>query len=134
MTKEQLEGLYAAVYRNTGEDPTWLGYWLKRFIEFEDRTWPDLAQQLGISSENLVLLCLCRTPRLENFQEDLRVVCQRTGAREEVVARIVREEQAMKRWRENASGTSKGWLLAASDGTEPIDGDLDDPGISGDGH
>src|SRR5207249_824239 len=110
MTPEQFEDLRAAVYRNTGQDPKWLGYWLKHFVESEELPWPDLAQELGISSDQLVLLCLCRTPRADHFQEDLRVVCERTGAKEEVVARIIRQEQAMMRWRENTSSTGTGWL------------------------
>jgi hypothetical protein len=123
MTPEQLESLHAAVYRNTGQDPMWLGYWIKHFVESEEMAWPDVALEMEISSDNLVLLCLCRTPRPDHFQEDLRVVCERTGAKEEVVARIIRQEQAMMHWRENASSASTGWLLAASDGEELPDTD-----------
>jgi hypothetical protein len=115
MTPEQQESLHAAVYRNTGQDPMWLGYWLNRYAEAERLAWPELAQELGISGDNLILLCLCRTPRAAHFQEDLHVVCERTGAKEEVVARIIRQEQAMLHWREGASPASTGWLLAASD-------------------
>jgi hypothetical protein len=121
MTPEQLETLHAAVYRNTGQDPMWLGYWVKHFLESEEMAQPDLATELGISSDNLALLCLCRTPRPDHFQEDLRVVCDRTGAREEVLARIIRQEQAMMHWRDTASPASGGWLLAASDHEEPSD-------------
>jgi hypothetical protein len=123
MTSEQLKALHAAVYRNTGQDPMWLGYWLKQFVESEDSSWSELAQELGVSSDRLVLLCLCRTPRADHFQEDLRVVCERTGAREESVARIVRQEQAMMRWRENPPSASTGWLLAASDGDDSTGSD-----------
>jgi hypothetical protein len=120
MTPEQLESLHAAVYRKTGQDPAWIGYWFKNFLESEEIAWAELAHELGTSEENLVLLCLCRTPRSDHFQEDLRVVCERTGAKEEVVARIIRQEQAMMHWRESTSSTSKGWLLAASDHQEEI--------------
>jgi hypothetical protein len=123
MTPEELEGLHAAVYRNTGQDPMWLGYWLNHFVEYEELAWPDLAQELGISSDQMVLLCLCRTPRADHFQEDLRVVCERTGAREEVVALIIRQEQAMMRWRENTPSEGTGWLLAASDRDETTNSD-----------
>jgi hypothetical protein len=126
MTPEQLNSLHAAVFRNTGQDPIWLGYWLKRFVEAEDIAWSGLAQEMGVSRDNLVLLCLCRTPRADHFQEDLRVVCERTGAREEVVARIIRQEQAMMHWREGTPSASTGWLLAASDREEPPDTDQDE--------
>jgi len=125
MTSDQLKALHAAVYRNTGQDPTWLGYWLKHFVESEELAWSDLAQELGISDEKLVLLCLCRTPRPEHFQEDLRVACERTGANEEPVARIVRQEQAMMRWRGNAAAAPTGWLLAASDRDDSTASDQD---------
>jgi hypothetical protein len=123
MTPEQLDDLHASVYRNTGEDPMWLGYWLKQFVESEEFAWSDLAQQLGTSTDKLVLLCLCRTPRPDHFQEDLRVVCERTGAREVEVARIVRQEQAMMRWREDPAPNSTGWFLAASDRDESTHAD-----------
>src|SRR5262245_32582546 len=119
MNPDHLESLYAAVYRNTGQDPAWLGYWFKHFVEAEEMTWTDLAPDLVIPTENIVLLCLCRTPRPDHFQEDLRVVCDRTGAREEAVSRILRQEQAMMHWREKTSPTSTGWLTAASDGEDP---------------
>jgi hypothetical protein len=115
MTPDQLKDLHAAVYRNTGQDPMWLGYWLKQFSQSEDLSWDDVAQELGISNEELVLVCLCRTPRADHFQEDIGVVCRRTGAREDQLARIVRQEQAMARWRANTPSTSTGWFLAASD-------------------
>ena len=123
MTPEQLESLHAAVYRNTGQDPMWVGYWIKHFVESEDMPWRDLAKELGTSSENLVLLCLCRTPRSDHFQEDLHVICKRTGANEEEVARIIRQEQAIMHWQETTSSASRGWLLAASDRPERPDAD-----------
>jgi hypothetical protein len=125
MTPEQLRSLHAAVYRNTANDPMWLGYWIKQFVESENMGWPELARELETSDDNLVLLCLCRTPRSDHFQEDLRVVCARTGAKEEVLARIIRQEQAMAHWRETTSSTSRGWLLAASDREEAAHGDHD---------
>lgn len=125
MTPEQLESLHAAVYRNTSQDPMWLGYWIKHYVDSEETAWPDVAQEMGISGDNLALLCLCRTPRPDHFQEDLRVVCERTGAREEVVARIIRQEQAMMHWREGTPSASTGWLLAASDREEHSDADQD---------
>jgi len=121
MTPEQLEILHAAVYRNTGQDPMWIGYWMKHFVESEGMAWPDLAQELGTSSDNVVLLCLCRTPRSDHFQEDLRVVCERTGAKEDVLARVIRQEQAIVHWRGKTPSASTGWLLAASDREEPPD-------------
>lgn len=119
MTPEQLEHLHACVYRQTGQDPLWVGYWIKRFVESEELTLVQVAQTLGISGDNLVLLCLCRTPRSDCFQEDLRVLCERTGAKEEEIARIIRQEQAMIRWRDHQTPDSAGWLMAASDGEDP---------------
>src|SRR5262245_44106102 len=99
MMPEHLQSLHAAVYRNTSHDPLWIGYWLHHYVQAEEIPWEELAQEMGISAEKLVLLCLCRTPRADCFQEDLRAVCERTGAQEEVVARILRQEQAMMHWR-----------------------------------
>jgi len=126
MTPEQLKHLQASVYRQTGQDPLWVGYWIKRFVESEELTLAQLAQNLGISHDKLVLLCLCRTPRSDCFQEDLRVICERTGATEEETARIIRQEQAMIRWRENQTSDSRGWLMAASDGEERDEDDAKD--------
>ena len=115
MTPDQLESLYASVFRNTGKDPKWLGYWIGRFIDSERLPRSELARQFGITEHALALLCLCRTPRPEHFQEDIHVVSERTGAREEDIARVIRQENVLARWRDNTSVTPAGWLLAASD-------------------
>jgi len=115
MTPDQLESLYASVFRNASEDPKWLGYWIVRFMHSERLPRSELAAQFGITEHALVLLCLCRTPRPEHFQEDIHVVSERTGAREEEIARMIRQENALANWRDNRSVTHTGWLLAASD-------------------
>jgi len=118
MNPEDLNSLYDAVARNTGDDPRFMGYLVRRFADSENKGWNDLAQELELSVENVVLLCLCRTPRPERFQEDLRVICARTGANQDVVARLIRQEQAIVRWQNKSPGTTAGWLLAASDSDE----------------
>jgi len=116
MKPEDKQALNAAVFRATGEDPTWLGHWIDRFQQSEGIQTAEVASELGLGVEALVLLCLCKTPRADHFQDDLKVVCQRTGAKEDALARIVRQGQALSKWSGRASEASTGWLLAASDG------------------
>lgn len=118
MTPEQLSDLHDSVFWKTAQDPTWLGFWIDRFLRSEKLSRDDLARDLGVTPERLVLLCLCYTPKLETFREDVQAVCSRTGAKEEVVARIVRQEQALQKWQSTPFSTNKGWLLAASDRDE----------------
>jgi hypothetical protein len=118
MTPEQHESLQASVFRNTGNDPMWLGFWIKRYVEAEALSTLDAANELGLSLDSLALFCLCWSPRPDSFQEDLTVVCKRTGAKIEAAARIIRQEQAMMRWRETANAGEPGWMLAASDADE----------------
>jgi hypothetical protein len=120
MKPEDKHALNAAVFRATGEDPTWLGHWIDRFQQGEGIQTAEVADQLGLGVEALVLLCLCKTPRADHFQDDLTVVCQRTGANEDALARIVRQGQALSKWSGRASEAATGWLLAASDGDEEI--------------
>src|SRR5262245_19272041 len=101
----------------------WAGYWINQFAKSEEMEWPDVAKELGASVDDLVLLCLCRTPRPDHFAEDIAVICKRTGVKEDVLTRILRQEQAMKRWQEKTSSDVKGWLLAASDRDEPTNSD-----------
>jgi hypothetical protein len=118
MKPEEKQALNAAVLRATGEDPTWLGYWIDRFKQNEGIQTAEIAEQLGLRADALVLLCLCKTPRAEHFQDDLKAVCQRTGAKDDALARIIRQGQALSKWRGRASEDATGWLLAASDGDE----------------
>jgi hypothetical protein len=113
VTPEDQASLYAAVLRRTAEDPVWVGYWLARHLRSEGIGPEALAARLGLSIGQLALLCLCRTPRADHFAEDLRVVCGRAGAVEEVVARVLRQEQALTCWA-GAAG-ERGWLMAASE-------------------
>jgi hypothetical protein len=115
MKPEDKQKLNAAVLRATGEDPIWLGYWIKRFEQSEGVHSAEVANQLGLGVDSLVLLCLCRLPRVEHFQDDLRIICHRTGAKEDALARIIRQEQALTKWRAPKSPETTGWLLAASD-------------------
>src|SRR5207248_1737604 len=63
MSPKDKAGLHAAVFRNTAKDPAWVGYWLARHQQTEDLEEEQLADKLGVPMDNLVLLCLCRTPR-----------------------------------------------------------------------
>ena len=42
------------------------------------------------------------------------MICRRTGADAAVLAQVLRQEQALARWTEQAPAT-EGWLIAASD-------------------
>jgi hypothetical protein len=122
MTADEFQSLLASVLRNTGRDPTWIGYWMQRFVESERISPSDLAKQLGTTSEKFALLCLCRTPRPDHFQEDLLVACQRSDALVAEVVRVIRQEQAVIRWQEGTASKSAGWLMAASDHMPPDEG------------
>jgi hypothetical protein len=75
--------------------------------------------------EGLVLLSLCETPREDCFREDLEVICRRTGADTTTLANILRQQQALARWAEEAPA-SGGWLMAASDAA-PLNEDKEQP-------
>jgi hypothetical protein len=115
MRSEDKASLQTAVFRQTAADPVWLGYWLARHQQTERLQAQQLADKMGVPMDNLALVCLCRTPRSDHFAEDLRVVCRRTGAREEVLAQVLRQEQALHQWTETGIPKSTGWLMAASD-------------------
>ena len=78
-----------AVFRQTASDPKWIGHWLEKFTLDQQ----EIASQLGINTDQLVLLALCRTPRQTHFEEDLQIVCQRTGANAEWLRNILQVEQ-----------------------------------------
>lgn len=115
MNHEEKNALNASVLRVTSEDPRWLGYWLNRYQRSEAATPDDVAARLGIGVAGLALLCLCKAPRPDNFSDDLRVACERTGAKEGVLVRILRQEQTLSSWRNPGAVSTSGWLLAASD-------------------
>jgi hypothetical protein len=120
MTEQERRSLWRSVLRQTGRDPAFLGYWLRRHRLSERLTPPHLAGRLGLDLGRLVLLSLCRTPRSEHFRADLTVVCGRTGADAVALARLLRQEQGLARWAEGTAPGS-GWLMAASDGAEERD-------------
>jgi hypothetical protein len=109
---------WRSVLRLTGRDPQWLGYWLRRHRRTEGLTPGRLAARLGLSMEGLMLLSLCRSPRDHYFQEDLAVVCARTGADAAALAQVLRQEQGLARWA-GQSPPAQGWLMAASDKPVP---------------
>lgn len=115
MKPEDRASLHAAVFRNTAQDAAWIGHWLARHQQTENLDEEQLAQKLGIAVDNLVLLCLCRSPRSDHFQEDLRVVCKRTGASEKVLAQVLKQEQTLYGMSRSGQGSTSGWLMAASD-------------------
>jgi len=132
MNPEELESLQSSVLRNSGHDPMWLGFWISSYAESEGLNPLNVATELGITIESLALFCLCRTPRPDNFQEDLTVVCERTGAKIDVAARIIRQEQAMMRWRDDGrKSAAAGWMLAASDADESSDPEIDEEDAKG---
>jgi hypothetical protein len=106
--------LWRSVLRLTGRDPGRVGCWLSRHRRSERLRWADLARRLGVTMGRFVLLALCRTPRDDQFRDDLETICARTGAEAGALARLLRQEQALARW--SAGGPAAGgWLMAASD-------------------
>ena len=122
MTEPDRRLLWKRVLRQTGRDPSRVGYWLRRQRRAEGLGPAGLARVLGIDVEKLVLLSLCLTPRDDHFREDLGVVCRRTGADPAALALLLRQQQALERWAERAP-SSRGWLAAASDAAPPDDED-----------
>jgi hypothetical protein len=55
------------------------------------------------------------------------VICRRTGANEVALAQLLRQQQALARWTEQAPA-SRGWLMAASD-APPDEGDTPKPPV-----
>jgi hypothetical protein len=121
MKPEDKQALNAAVLRVSAEDPTWVGYWIELFMKSEGIHADEITRQLGLSADAFALLCLCKTPPSDNFEEDLRFICKRTGAKDEVLARIIRQGQALSKWSaQTQADTTTGWLLAASDADDDI--------------
>jgi hypothetical protein len=101
-----------------------VGYWLLRHRRAERLRLAELARKLGLAMDGLVLLSLCRTPREDHFREDLEVICRRTGADATALAQVLRQEQALARWADQARPPGRtpatgGWLIAASDAPPP---------------
>jgi hypothetical protein len=115
VSSEEQKGLEAAVFRNSSRDGAWLGYWLKRHQEHEHLDEAGLANKLGLTMENYVLLCLCRTPRQDRFREDVGAICRRTGVKELDLVRLLRQQQNLEQLRRGGEPPSQGWLMAASD-------------------
>ena len=126
MTTPERKRLWKSVLRQTGRDPARVGHWLRRHRQAERMSPAELARWLGVSLEGLVLLSLCQTPRHDQFREDLEVICRRTGANESALAQILRRQQALARWTEQAP-TGQGWLMAASDAAPPEAEDVPRP-------
>lgn len=122
MKPQDQASLHAAVFSKTARDPDWVGYWLARHQQTEDLDEDQLAAKLGMTMDNLVLLCLCRTPRDgAQFKQDVDAICQKTGADQKVLQNLLRQEQIHLRWAQ-AAPTSQGYLAAASDAPpEPDD-------------
>jgi len=123
MTPEQQAGLQAVALHQTAADGTWVGYWLKRHQDHEGLDPLRLAGKLGLTMENFVLLALCRTPRANQFQNDVGAICRRTGVREIDLVRILRQEQNIEKLHQAGPASKRGWLMAASD-RPPDSGDL----------
>jgi hypothetical protein len=130
MTRPDRKMLWKSVLRLTGRDPSRVGYWLRRHRRSEGLRPAALARQLGIGLKKLVLLSLCQAPQERHFREDLAAICRRTGANEEALSRVLRQEQALAHWSE-CPPANRGWLMAASDaapeGSDAEGGDADPP-------
>jgi hypothetical protein len=118
MNEPDRKRLWKGVLRQTGRDPTRVGYWLRQHRRAERLQPGRLARRLGLRMEGLILLSLCLTPREDSFREDLAVICARTGADPIALAQVLRQQQALARWTEQTP-SSQGWLMAASDAVPP---------------
>ncbi|MCI0465059.1 MAG: hypothetical protein L0Z62_49695 [Gemmataceae bacterium] len=123
MTTPAHKHLWKSVLRQTGRDPTLVGYWLRRHRRTESLKPAELARHLRVGMEGLILLSLCQTPRADQFREDLEVICRRTGTDAAALALILRREQALAQWAEGGAPAAQGWLAAASDATPLEDTD-----------
>ncbi len=115
MTSEERLSLEGAVFRQTAKDPAWLGYWLHSHQEHEGLDAARLAKKLGLPMDRYVLLCLCRTPRVDQFRVDMEAICRRTGVKELDLLRLLRQEQNLERLGQIGAAPAQGWLMAASD-------------------
>jgi hypothetical protein len=115
MNPQEQASLQAAVFRNTSQDSSWMGFWVSRHRVHEGVDEQQLAGSLGITMDKLVLLCLCRTPRDDRFLEDVDVICRRTGANRTELLRLLRQEQNLEQLKRSGPPSGQGWLMAASD-------------------
>ena len=123
MKPQDQASLHAAVFSKTARDPDWVGYWLARHQQTEDLDEDQLAAKLGMTMDNLVLLCLCRTPRDgAQFKQDVDAICQKTGVDRLVLKNLLRQEKNHLRWAQTPPPQAGGYLAAAADAPpEPTD-------------
>jgi hypothetical protein len=130
MTAPGPKHLGRSVLRQTGRDPALVGYWLARHRRAERLSPARQARALGMTLEGLMVLSLCRTPREDRFREDLEVICRRSGADPARLASLVRQQQALARWAEQAP-SGRGWLMAAADAPPAAQDDQPPPSPDG---
>jgi hypothetical protein len=108
VTTPEHQHLWQSVLRQTGRDPTLVGYWLRWHRRAERLKPAELARRLGVGMEGLILLSPCQTPRADRFRADLEVICRRSGADAAALALILRREQALAQWAEGSAPAGPG--------------------------
>jgi hypothetical protein len=111
-----LEHLAARV----GSDPLFLAHALAEYARTENLDDDGLAAALGCPRPDLARLKLCRAPRPDAFQADVRAVAVAFALSATVLANVVRQGQAFARLRGAAAAEgAPGFLLAARDADPP---------------
>lgn len=102
--------------RRVEEDAFFLACPLRLYAESEGLDEERLSAALGCSTETLMLLRLCRTPRAEaeQFQKDIDQIVARFQVNPIVLAEAVRRGQVIIRMRQ-APGEMNRALIAARD-------------------
>ena len=86
MTSKNL--LHIAAIR-TAREPM---FWGHRLAALRGETAPEAhAKTLGMDLEQYVTLCLCRAPRAEKRDEDIKVVADRVGCDCDVLANLLEQ-------------------------------------------
>lgn len=121
MDKPSTEHL-AALARRVEDDPFFLASALKAYAESEGLADGPLAERLGIPTEALPALRLCRRPDpgAQGFRRDVDRIATRFGIRGGAIAQVIRQADALNALH-GASKAPGGELRAARDRHTPGD-------------
>ncbi len=105
-----------ALARRVEDDPYFLSCFLTLHAKSEGLDEPMLARSLGCSTENMVLVRLCRAPGTEpaQFRKDIDEIATRFQLRQDSLIQAVRLGQALFHM-SHPESTGTGTLMAARD-------------------
>lgn len=112
--------------RRIQEDPFFLSPLLNLYAQSENLTCDALAERLGCTPEDLILLRLCRAPVQEpasEFQRDVNVIADRFHLNPEMLSEVVRRGQVLVQIRMQMPTGTTGTLLAARDADPDFEDD-----------